>query len=310
MENNTTTTTKWNFKEKEKLVTALGLTVRSVLNNLTSCIDPADTRFVISLGHGDPSAFPCFRTTPIAEDAIADAVRSAKFNGYSSNVGILSARRAVAENLSQDLPYKLSPDDIYLTSGWEAWAGFTQIEMRHFNLLPQKEWEVDLNAVESLTDDNTVAMAIINPCGNVAEMARKLGILVISDVVYAHIAFGSKPFVPMGIFGSIAPVITLGSISKRWIVPGCRLGWLVTNDPNGIFKELVVIDSIAGYLNISSDPATFIQGAILEKTKDDFFSKIENMLREDADICYDRIKDIPCITCPSKPQGSMFVMVR
>uniref|UniRef100_M1CJQ3 Aminotransferase family protein n=1 Tax=Solanum tuberosum TaxID=4113 RepID=M1CJQ3_SOLTU len=117
MENNTTTTTKWNFKENEKLVTALGLTVRSVLNNLTSCIDPADTRFVISLGHGDPSAFPCFRTTPIAEDAIADAVRSAKFNGYSSNVGILPARRAVAENLSQDLPYKLSPDDIYLTSG-------------------------------------------------------------------------------------------------------------------------------------------------------------------------------------------------
>ncbi|KAH0651137.1 hypothetical protein KY284_031049 [Solanum tuberosum] len=93
MENNTTTTTKWNFKENEKLVTALGLTVRSVLNNLTSCIDPADTRFVISLGHGDPSAFPCFRTTPIAEDAIADAVRSSKFNGYSSNVGILPARR-------------------------------------------------------------------------------------------------------------------------------------------------------------------------------------------------------------------------
>ncbi|KAL3332999.1 hypothetical protein AABB24_033188 [Solanum stoloniferum] len=112
-------------------------------------------------------------------------------------------------------------------------------------------------------------MAIINPgnpCGNVyteqhlkkvAEMARKLGILVISDEVYAHLTFGSKPFVPMGIFGSIAPVITLGSISKRWIVPGCRLGWLVTNDPNGILKEHGVIDSIAGYLNISSDPATF-----------------------------------------------------
>lgn len=92
----------------------------------------------------------------------------------------------------------MSPDDIYLTSGcgqaidvllnalarpnanillptpgfpyYEAWAGFTQIEMRHFNLLPEKEWEVDLNAVKSLADENTVAMVIINPgnpCGNV-----------------------------------------------------------------------------------------------------------------------------------------------
>ncbi|KAM3301868.1 tyrosine aminotransferase isoform X2 [Capsicum chacoense] len=345
---NRTATRGWNFKQNKKLVSASGLTVRSVLNKLMSCIDPADTRPVIPLGHGDPSSFPCFRTTPIAEDAISDALHSATFNGYPSTVGILPARRAVAEYLSQDLPFNLSPDDIYLTIGcnqaievllsalacpnsnillptpgfpyYEAWALFTHIEIRHFNLLPEKEWEVDLNAVESLADENTVAMVIINPgnpCGNiytdqhlkkVAETARKLGILVIADEVYAHLAFGSKPFVPMGIFGSIAPVITLGSISKRWIVPGCRLGWLVTNDPNGILKEHGVIDSINGYLNISSDPPTFIQ--ILQKTKDDFFSKIVNMLREGADICYDRIKDVPCITCPSKPEGSMFVMVK
>ncbi|PHT76686.1 Tyrosine aminotransferase [Capsicum annuum] len=350
---NRTATRGWNFKENKKLVSASGLTVRSVLNKLMSCVDPADTRPVIPLGHGDPSSFPCFRTTPIAEDAISDALHSATFNGYPSTVGILPARRAVAEYLSQDLPFNLSPDDIYLTIGcnqaievllsalacpnsnillptpgfpyYEAWALFTHIEIRHFNLLPEKEWEVDLNAVESLADENTVAMVIINPgnpCGNiytdqhlekVAETARKLGILVIADEVYAHLAFGSKPFVPMGIFGSIAPVITLGSISKRWIVPGCRLGWLVTNDPNGILKEHGVIDSINGYLKISSDPPTFIQGAIpqiLQKTKDDFFSKIVNMLREGADICYDRIKDVPCITCPSKPEGSMFVMVK
>ncbi|KAG5551965.1 hypothetical protein RHGRI_010153 [Rhododendron griersonianum] len=55
------------------------------------------------------------------------------------------------------------------------------------------------------------------------------------------------------------------------------------------------------------------QGAvphILEKTKDDHFSKIVNILRETADICYSKIEEIPCITCPSKPEGSMFVMVK
>ena len=75
----------------------------------------------------------------------------------------------------------------------------------------------------------------------VAEMARKLRFLVVADEVYGHLTFGSTPFVPMGVYGSIVPVVTLGSISKRWCVPGWRLGWLVINDPNGILKESGVL---------------------------------------------------------------------
>ncbi|OVA11520.1 Aminotransferase [Macleaya cordata] len=344
---------KWGFSGNNEINSTSGITIRGVLNTLMESLNPEDERPVIPLGHGDPSVFPCFRTTQIAEDAIVDSLRSAKFNCYSPTVGILPARRAVAEYLSRDLPYKLSPDDIFLTIGctqaieialmalarpganilfpkpgfpnYEASAGFRKFEYRHFDLLPEKGWEVDLDAVEALADENTVGMVIINPgnpCGNVytyehlkkvAETAKKLGILVIADEVYGHLTFGSNPFVPMGVFGSIVPVLTLGSISKRWIVPGWRIGWLVTSDPNGILKETKVVDTIKSCLNISGDPATFIQGAIpqiLEKTKEDFFSKIVSILRQSAEILYDQIKEIDCIICPQKPEGSMFAMVK
>lgn len=54
-----------------------------------------DDRPIIPLGHGDPSAFPCFRTSAAAEDAVVDALRSARYNSYSPTVGILPARRYI-----------------------------------------------------------------------------------------------------------------------------------------------------------------------------------------------------------------------
>ncbi|KAK6919102.1 Aminotransferase, class I/classII [Dillenia turbinata] len=344
---------KWRFKGRQELIDASAGTVRAVCDAVVSNLNPSDERPVIALGYGDPSSFPSYRTSPIAEDAVVDSVRSAKFNSYNSTVGILPARRAVAEHLSKDLPYKLSPDDVYITIGcsqateiilavlsspganillprpsypyYEARAAYEHLQVCRFDLLQDKGWEVDLDSVQALADENTVAMVIINPgnpCGcvysyehleKVAKMARKLGIIVIADEVYAHMTFGSKPFVPMGVFGSLAPVVTMGSISKRWIVPGWRIGWLVLTDPNGYLRKHGIVECILSYLNISADPATLIQGALLqmlEGTKEDFFSNIRNIMNEAADFCYDRIKDIPCIDCPYKPEGSMFIMVK
>lgn len=46
---------------------------------------------------------------------------------------------------------------------------------------------------------------------------------------------------PMGVFGETAPVVTLGGISKRWMVPGWRLGWIAASDPKGVLRDKKVI---------------------------------------------------------------------
>lgn len=49
---------------------------------------------------------------------------------------------------------------------------------------------------------------------------------------------------------------------------------------------------------------------IIERTDEAFFERNIDMLRQTADICCSRISEIPCLTCPDKPKGSMALMVR
>ena len=137
--------------------------------------------------------------------------------------------RAIAEYLSRDLPYKLTSDDVFITSGctqaidvalamlarpganillprpgfpiYELCSAFRNLEVRHFNLLPQQGWEVDLDAIETLADKNTVALVIINPgnpCGNVysyqhlkkvGNILKKSCILYLQEFLFCFVFF-------------------------------------------------------------------------------------------------------------------------
>ncbi|KAI4333638.1 hypothetical protein L6164_018418 [Bauhinia variegata] len=329
------------------------ITIKGILATMMESVNEKDKGRVVALAMGDPTAHSCFTTAHVADDAVLDSVQSHKFNGYAPTVGLPDTRRAIAKYLSRDLPYDLSPDDVYVTSGctqaidvalstiarpgsnvliprpgfpiYNLCASFRNIEVRHYDLIPKKGWEVNLNAVKALADRNTAAIVIINPgnpCANVypyehlqeiVETAERLNIPIIADEVYAHLAFGKNKFVPLGTFGSSVPVITLGSLSKRWLVPGWRLGWFATTDPNGLFKSPKFVERVKKYFDILGGPATFIQAAvprILEQTDEAFFDHTIDLLKKSADICFERIKEIPGLTCHQKPEGSMAVMVK
>lgn len=57
----------------------------------------------------------------------------------------------------------------------------------------------------------------------------------------------------------------------------------------------------------------YVQGAlprILEETKPDFFEKMLGILRQSAEICCSKLKEIKSVTCPHKPEGAFFIMVK
>lgn len=92
---------EWGFKENHELHAAASFTIRNILEAIMGNIDETATgKPMIHLGHGDPSVYPCFKPSPVLEEALVQSIQSTQFNGYPAGVGIIPARRFVALVLS------------------------------------------------------------------------------------------------------------------------------------------------------------------------------------------------------------------
>ncbi|KAJ4899642.1 putative aminotransferase TAT4 [Raphanus sativus] len=117
----------------------------------------------------------------------------------------------------------------------------------------------------------------------------------------------------MAKFSTIVPVMTLGSISKGWTVPGWRTGWVALHDLDGVFKCTKVVTAAKEFLGITSKPPTVIQAAIpaiLKHIPKEFFDNRQRILKDNADYAYSRVSDIATLKCFMKPEACTFIWTK
>ncbi|KAM0950668.1 putative aminotransferase, class I/classII, tyrosine/nicotianamine aminotransferase [Dioscorea sansibarensis] len=323
--------------------------IRGLVAELLSCVNP--DKPLVSLGVGDASVYPCFHQGQDAIKILSDANSSGEFISYAPSFGLPRVRRAVAEYLSWGVRPGIKEEDVYLTVGgtqaiqvcttvlatgraanlliprpgfplYEAKCCLSGIEPRFYDLVPEKNWEMDPAQLRALADHNTVGLVLIspnNPCGvaysyshllQIAETARDLNIPIIADEVYGHMVFGGAEFVPMASFAHIAPVVTIGSLSKRCMVPGWRVGWVAFADPYGSLKEVKMATETL--MNILCGPPCTIQAAVpsmLSASSEEFHNNVMKILESSADTLFTKIEQIEALNSYSRPQASMFMMV-
>jgi tyrosine aminotransferase len=119
----------------------------------------------------------------------------------------------------------------------------------HYRLLPDQQWECDLEHLEELLLEygDRVRGILVNNPGNPAgsvfgkrhlqELVRFCDghrLPIVADEIYGDLTFGSNVFYPLAQVaaeaGGHVPVITASGVGKQYLIPGWRVGWIVFQD--------------------------------------------------------------------------------
>jgi tyrosine aminotransferase len=157
-----------------------------------------------------------------------------------------------------------------------------------------------------------------NPCGSnftkqhvedILRVAERNFLPIISDEMYADMIWTSYPFTPISSIPSTVPIITIGGLAKRWLVPGWRLGWCILYDRNGAFTS--VRRGMANLSQVQLHPNTVLQSALPEilKTPKEFFEGVNLELRTNAELIVNELNIAKGLKVV-RPQGALYAMVR
>jgi alanine-synthesizing transaminase len=304
-------------------------------------VEAAGTR-VRYLNIGDPNQFG-FLTPPHLIEAVAKAMRDGH-NGYTASAGILEAREAVAADFSTR-GVEIDPDRVLITSGTSegielaltaivdegeevlvpspTYPLYTAVLAKigahpvYYRTDHTNGWLPDLEHIESVITPRTRALVVIdpnNPTGAIYpdEMRRGLialaerhGLVILADEVYGDLAYDG-PVPPMAILDQDAPIISYSSLSKAYLAPGWRAGWMAVGRSPRLDPALAAIKKLADGRLCSPGPMQYAVTAALTGDRSHQVS-FREALRDRAALTTERLNQIPGMSCVA-PRGAFYAM--
>jgi alanine-synthesizing transaminase len=296
------------------------------------------------LNIGDPITFG-FRTPPHLIAAVERAMRDGH-NGYAPSVGILPAREAVAAEYAQrGMP--ISPDRVVITSGTSegieltltALAGpgddvlvpvptyplYTAVLAKigaralFYRTDPGRNWMPDVEHIRTLMTPATRALVVIdpnNPTGAtypadvrraLIEIADEHNVPLLADEVYADLHFDG-PVPAIASLAPDAPVISFSSLSKAYLAPGWRAGWMAVGRTDRLDEVLAGVRKLADGRLCSTGPMEYAIAAALTGDRSHQVA-FRQALRERAVLTHERLNAIPGITSVM-PTAAFYAMPR
>jgi aspartate/methionine/tyrosine aminotransferase len=178
-------------------------------------------------------------------------------------------------------------------------------------------WRLDLDRLFEACDRRTRVIFLNspnNPTGwmmsgeqqkEVLAFARKHGIWIVADDVYARIVY-DRPYAPSFLEQAAAEdrLIVVNSFSKTWSMTGWRLGWITAPAALAPCFEMLTEYNIAG-------PPGFVQqaGIVAVRDGEPFVAEIVARYRAARDLVTRRVAAIPRLSLPM-PEAAFYAFIR
>jgi alanine-synthesizing transaminase len=297
---------------------------------------------VYYLNTGDPIACG-FKTPAHMVEAVQKALGDGE-NGYGPSTGLAEAREAIAaENTSRGWP--ISADRVIVTAGSSEGIDFaltaladpgdevllplptyplyTAVSRKigarevYYRTDPNNGWLPDPGQIRKLITPRTRALVVNdpnNPTGalyppslrrELLNIADQHGVTMIADEIYQDVPYDG-PVAPIGALDPDAPIISLSGLSKGYLVPGWRTGWMAVGGGDRLKEVLSAVTRLAEARLCSTMPMQRAIAAALTGDRS-HQTAFRAALRERAELVYARANALPGMSC-TMPKAAFYAM--
>lgn len=304
---------------------------------------------ILKLNIGNPQPFGFDAPAEILQDVIASLPTSQGYSdsrGIQS-----ARRAVVHHYQLQDGFPSLNIDDVWLGNGvseliqmalqallnngdevlipapdYPLWTAVTNLAGGvpvHYRCDGSEDWSPDLEHLEAQITDRTRVLVVINPnnpTGAVysretleamVELARRYGLILMSDEIYDKILYDDAEHTPLA---SVAPdvlTLTFNGLSKAYRVCGYRSGWLVVTGPLGeahdYLEGLTLLASMRLCPNVPAQNAIQVALGGYQSIKELILPG--GRLLEQRDTAVNELRKIPGVSVVA-PRGALYAFPR
>ena len=303
---------------------------------------------ILKLNIGNPAPFGFEAPAGILADVVA-ALPTAQ--GYCDSQGLVSARRAVVQYHQAKGVQGIDVDDVYLGNGvselivmalqalldngdevlipapdyplWTAAVSLAGGRPVHYLCDESEGWQPDVDDLAAKVTDRTKAVVVINPNNptgavygtqvleRIAEVARRHGLMLLSDEIYDQILYGEATHTATAAIAPDVLTLTFNGLSKAYRLAGFRSGWLVVSGPTSearsYIEGLTILANMRLCANVPAQHA--IATALGGRHGLEELVLPGGRLREQRDTALRLLAEIPGVTC-TEPDGALYLFPR
>ncbi|MGQ4535777.1 pyridoxal phosphate-dependent aminotransferase [Dermabacteraceae bacterium P13264] len=302
---------------------------------------------ILKLNIGNPAPFGFQAPAEIVAEMVR---RLPGAEGYSDSRGILEAREAVAQRARENGITDAHPDDVYLGNGvseliqlvmqalvdtgdevlvpapdyplWTACVSLAGGRAVHYRCDEENHWWPDLADIEAKISPRTKALVIINPNNptgavypkHVLEgmigLARKHGLLLLSDEIYDQILYDGAVHIPTATLAPDLFCITFNGLSKAYRLAGFRSGWMLLSGPREHAENFIEGLNILANMRLCANvPAQHAVAAALSSSDLDSLLLPGGRLLEQRNLAHRMLNEIDGISC-EQAAGALYLFPR